>query len=290
MKYFKFFILSCLILFPFTSTSYGMYSTGEMSYSCKENTSKNYRAYTWKFNANLFKNSVNGTHTFYRSALKRDLERTFSGYIDMGKLYIKSKMNDVVPQKQGDRIKDRMKKIGYTINFKNLNLNNKNLKQVLFEGVEAEEGGRTCILKLVKLEEQKQKITKNLIKNFSDNEICSNAVTFKDRTKNWGQSIEFVEEAKNRGLSCDVIVVAQEAPKTELSQNKAKEDEARKKALAEKEAEEEAAKQKALAQKKAKALAKKKAKALAKKKAEELAKQKVIADKKAKEDKARKEA
>ena len=88
-----------------------MYSTGEMSYSCKENTSKNYRAYTWKFNANLFKNSVNGTHTFYRSALKRDLERTFSGYIDMGKLYIKSKMNDVVPQKQGDRIKDRMKKI-----------------------------------------------------------------------------------------------------------------------------------------------------------------------------------
>ena len=145
-------------------------------------------------------------------------------------------MDDVVPQKQGDRIRDRMKKFGYTINFKNLNLNNKNLKQVLFEGVEAEEGGRTCILKLVKLEEQKQKITKNLIKNFSDNEICSNAITFKDRTKNWGQSIEFVEEAKNRGLSCDVIVVAQEAPKTELSQNKAKEDEARKKALAEKEA------------------------------------------------------
>ena len=92
------------------------------------------------------------------------------------------------------------------------------------------------------------------------------------------------------------MVVAQEAPKTELSQNKAKE-EARKKALAEKKAEEEAAKQKALAKKKAKARAAKKAKedaaskkALAKKKAEELAKQKIIADKKAEEDAARKEA
>jgi len=103
--------------------------------------------------------------------------------------------------------------------------------------------------------------------------------------------------AKQKAKDVSVIVVAQEAPKTELSQNKAKEDEARKKALAEKKAEEEAAKQKALAQKKAKALAAKKAKedaarkkALAKKKAEELAQQKAIAAQKAKEDAARKEA
>ena len=109
--------------------------------------------------------------------------------------------------------------------------------------------------------------------------------------------LEKTKIAKQKAKDVTVIVVAQEAPKTELSQNKAKEDEARKKAIAEKKVEDEAAKQEALAQKKAKALAAKKAKEdaarkkeLAKKKDEELAKQKIIADKKAKEDAALKEA
>jgi hypothetical protein len=108
--------------------------------------------------------------------------------------------------------------------------------------------------------------------------------------------LEKTKIAKQKAKDVTVIVVAQEAPKTELSQNKAKEDEARKKAIADKKVEDEAAKQEALAQKKAKALAAKKAKedairkkASAKKKAEELAKQKALAEKKAKE-KARKKA
>ena len=39
------------------------------------------------------------------------------------------------------------------------------------------------------------------ISNNADPMIKAQAHAFKDRTKNWGQSIEFVEEAKNRGFT-----------------------------------------------------------------------------------------
>ena len=135
------------MLFP--NLSHGMISEGFMSYTCEENTSKNYRPFEWKFNVKFSQDSFNGKHTFYSSGLKRELERIFSGYIDNYKLYISSSMQDVVPQKKENSVNEIMNNIGYAIDFEIMSTKDKNYKQLLIEGVQSNEGGRVCVLKLI---------------------------------------------------------------------------------------------------------------------------------------------